>query len=202
LQDVAKKFETSVEALKRENGLTHDRLNQGQRIRIPYVTPGSAFLPPNGKKEKPPTGTKKETPRLKEVQPPNANPKISIPLIWPVENATVSSGFGIRKNGKHDGIDLPAPEGAKIMAAADGTVIFSGDGPTGYGKIVVVKHSESVVTIYAHNSKNVAEKGRAVKQGETIALVGHSGRATTSHCHFEVRINRVARDPQEYLPKR
>jgi murein DD-endopeptidase MepM/ murein hydrolase activator NlpD len=126
-------------------------------------------------------------------------PKISITLILPVPNATVTSGFGIRKNGKHDGVDLGAPEGTQILAAAEGTVIFTGVGPTGYGNIVVIKHSENIITIYAHNRKNTVEKGRAVKQGEPIALVGQTGRATAPHCHFELRINRVAYDPMEYV---
>lgn len=207
LEEIAKKFETTVEAIKKENGLSQNTVTQGQRIRIPYVPPAVAFLPAREKKEATPRNEegreeKKNGPRIKGLRPPSVAPKISVSLAWPVEKGVVSSGFGIRKNGKHDGVDIVAPEGTKITAAADGTVIFSGGGPSGYGNIIVLKHSENLVTIYAHNQKNTAEKGTQVKQGETIALVGHTGRTTTPHCHFEVRVNRVAFDPLEYLPKR
>ncbi|MBI3580921.1 MAG: LysM peptidoglycan-binding domain-containing M23 family metallopeptidase [Nitrospinae bacterium] len=211
LEDVAKKFETTVEALKKENNLTKDTLAQGQRITIPHVPP-EAFISSDAKseakkeeavqKESPRPEVKQSPPRVKGARPPSSPPKIDVRLAWPVEKAAVISEFGIRKNGKHDGVDLGAPEGAKISAAADGTVIFSGQGPSGYGNIVVLKHSESVVTIYAHNSKNLVEKGGAVKQGDPIALVGRTGRATRPHLHFEVRVNRVAFDPLEYLPKK
>ncbi len=208
MEDVAKKFGTTVEALKKENDLTKDTLAQGQRIRVPHVAPSEAFLSSDAKKEEaahnenPRPEARKSPPRVKGARPSSNPPKIDVRLAWPVEKAAVISEFGIRKNGKHDGVDLGAPEGAKILAAADGTVIFSGQGPSGYGAIVVLKHSESVVTIYAHNSKNLVQKGGAVKQGEPIALVGRTGRATRPHCHFEVRVNRVAFDPLEYLPKR
>jgi lipoprotein NlpD len=207
LEDVAKKFETTVEALKKENNLTRDSLSQGQRITVPRVAP-EALLSSDAKKEEavprenPRPEVKKSPPRVKGARPSSSPPKIDVRLAWPVERAAVISEFGIRKNGKHDGVDLGAPEGEKILAAADGTVIFSGQGPSGYGRIVVLKHSESVVTIYAHNSKNLVVKGGAVKQGEPIALVGRTGRATRPHCHFEVRVNRVAFDPLEYLPKK
>lgn len=201
LEDVARKFETTVEALKKENGLTRNKLSRGQIIKIPNTSSASTFLPPNHARDEEGEGQVKR-PRVKEMAPSASNPKISLHLAWPIENGVVSSEFGIRKNGKHDGIDITAPEGTKIVSSADGTVIFSGEGPTGYGKIVVIKHEENVVTIYAHNSKNIAVKGRSVKQGDVVALVGHTGRATGSHCHFEVRINRVARDPLAYLPKK
>ncbi len=208
LEDVAKKFETTVEALKKENNLTKDTLAQGQRITIPHVAASEAPPSSDAKKEEavqkvnPRLEVKKSPPRVKGARPPSSPPKIDVRLAWPVEKAAVISEFGIRKNGKHDGVDLGAPAGAKILAAADGTVIFSGQGPSGYGKIVVLKHSESVVTIYAHNSKNLVKKGGAVRQGEPIALVGSTGRATRPHCHFEVRVNRVAFDPLEYLPRK
>jgi len=202
LEEIAKKFETTVESLKKENGLTQNNVTQGQRIRIPYVPPAAAFLPPREKKEEIGREEKKYSPKIKTLHPPTVAPKISVSLAWPLEKGVVSSEFGIRKNGKHDGVDITAPEGTKIHASADGTVIFSGQGPSGYGNIIVLKHSENVVTIYAHNSKNIADKGSTVKQGDPIALVGHTGRTTTSHCHFEVRVNRVAYDPLEYLPKR
>lgn len=120
-------------------------------------------------------------------------------FIWPVKG-TLTSGFGLRSKSKHDGIDIGAPKGTKIVASADGKVIFSGWGPTGYGRIVIIKHSKKYVTVYAHNSKNYAREGESIKKGENIALVGTTGRATGPHLHFELRVNRIPVDPLPYLP--
>lgn len=115
---------------------------------------------------------------------------------------TITSKFGVRKNGKHDGIDLAANRGVKILAAADGTVLFSGYGPTGYGLTVLIKHTDNVFTVYSHNDKNLVKKGKRVRRGQAIATVGKTGRASGDHLHFEVRVNRVAYNPLAYLPKR
>ena len=120
-------------------------------------------------------------------------------FIWPVKG-TLTSGFGLRSKSKHDGIDIGAPKGTKIVASADGKVIFSGWGPTGYGKIVIIKHSKKYVTVYAHNSKNFAKEGQSIKKGEKIALVGSTGRASGPHIHFELRVNRIPVNPLPYLP--
>ncbi|MBI5177718.1 MAG: LysM peptidoglycan-binding domain-containing M23 family metallopeptidase [Nitrospinae bacterium] len=198
LESVAKKFDISVAALKKANNLSRDEVTEGQRLTIPAAQSGS-FLPPNGKGEEPVAGKMRSRPRVKALAPSGPAPRIAENLVWPVSGGSVSSGFGIRRNGKHDGIDITAREGTKIGAASAGTVIFSGWGPSGYGFIVVIKHSEELVTVYAHNQKNLVERGQAVTQGQPIALVGHSGRAEASHCHFEVRVSRVAYDPMEYL---
>ncbi|MBI3599116.1 MAG: M23 family metallopeptidase [Nitrospinae bacterium] len=120
-------------------------------------------------------------------------------FIWPLKGK-LTSGFGFRSKRKHDGIDIAAPKGTNIFAAADGKVIFSGWGPTGYGKLVIVKHSNKYVTVYAHNYKNFTENGQTVKKGEKIALVGDTGRATGPHLHFELRVNRIPVDPLPFLP--
>lgn len=120
-------------------------------------------------------------------------------FIWPLKGK-LTSGFGFRSKAKHDGIDIAAPKGTKILAAAGGKVIFSGWGPTGYGKIVIIKHSNKYVTVYAHNHKNFVENGRTVKRGEKIALVGDTGRATGHHLHFELRVNRIPVNPLPFLP--
>jgi len=198
LESIAKKFDISLAALKKANNLTRDEVTEGQRLAIPKAASGS-FLPPNGKGEEPAAGKMRGRPRVKALVPSGPAPRLGETLVWPVSGGSVSSGFGSRRNGKHDGIDITAKEGTKINAACAGTVIFSGWGPSGYGFIVVIKHSEELVTVYAHNKKNLVERGEKVAQGQPIALVGRSGRAETTHCHFEVRVNRVAYDPMEYL---
>ena len=124
-----------------------------------------------------------------------------VALLWPVQGE-VSRGFEQDAARRHDGIDIVAPRGTAIQAAADGEVIFSGWGPGGYGRIVILQHQVEVITIYAHNHDNLVQLGQHVRQGETIATVGQSGRATGHHLHFEVRHKAVPLSPYKFLPPR
>jgi lipoprotein NlpD len=124
-----------------------------------------------------------------------------VALIWPVQGE-VSRGFEQDATRRHDGIDIVAPRGTSIQAAADGEVIFSGWGPGGYGRIVILQHQAEVVTIYAHNHDNLVRLGQRVLQGEPIATVGQSGRATGNHLHFEVRHKAIPISPHKFLPLR
>ncbi|MCZ7585615.1 MAG: M23 family metallopeptidase [Deltaproteobacteria bacterium] len=91
--------------------------------------------------------------------------------------------------------------GHKVVAAADGEVVVSDDRLKGYGNMIVVKHADSYLTIYAHNRLNVVAKGDKVRRGQVIAEVGDTGRADTPHLHFEVRKNIKTIDPLTVLPK-
>lgn len=122
----------------------------------------------------------------------------SIQFAWPVEGIFFSK-FGARRGRHHDGIDISAPAGTPIVAAADGEVVFSGRGK-GYGNIIFLSHSDEYITVYAHNRANLVESGDQVKQGEVIAKLGRTGRATGNHLHFEVRHNKVIKDPLSFLP--
>jgi murein DD-endopeptidase MepM/ murein hydrolase activator NlpD len=118
-------------------------------------------------------------------------------FIWPV-NGTVTSGFGMRWGRMHEGIDIAAPLGAPIWAAAGGTVVYAG-WLGGYGNLAVVDHGNGFATAYAHASAILVAVGQNVAQGETVALVGSTGHSTGPHLHFEVRVNGVAVDPLLYL---
>jgi murein DD-endopeptidase MepM/ murein hydrolase activator NlpD len=124
-----------------------------------------------------------------------------VALIWPVQGE-VSRGFEQDATRRHDGIDIIAPRGTSIQAAADGEVIFSGWGPGGYGRIVILQHQAEVVTVYAHNHDNLVQLGQHVQQGAPIATVGQSGRATGTHLHFEIRYKAVPISPHKFLPLR
>jgi murein DD-endopeptidase MepM/ murein hydrolase activator NlpD len=108
------------------------------------------------------------------------------------------SRFGTRQGQRHDGIDLAAPEGAPVAAAADGTVVYAGE-QAGYGQVVILRHAGGLLTLYAHNARVVVPEGSRVKAGETIARVGQSGKTTGPHLHFEVREGTRPRDPLLYL---
>ena len=124
-----------------------------------------------------------------------------VALIWPVQGE-ISRGFEQEATRRHDGIDIVAPRGTAIQAAADGEVIFSGWGPGGYGRIIILQHQAEVVTIYAHNHDHSVRLGQRVRQGDPIATVGQSGRATGNHLHFEIRHKAIPISPHKFLPPR
>jgi murein DD-endopeptidase MepM/ murein hydrolase activator NlpD len=117
-------------------------------------------------------------------------------LIWPV-SGSVTSTFGMRWGRMHNGIDIAAPYGTPIRAAASGSVISAG-WMGGYGNLVVIDHGGGLATAYAHLS-SIAVGGGAVAQGQTIGYVGCTGSCTGDHVHFEVRVNGSAVDPLGYL---
>lgn len=119
-------------------------------------------------------------------------------LVWPVEGV-LTSRFGGRNGKSHDGIDIGAAPGTTIKAAAAGDVIFA-DTHGSYGNLVLVRHAGNLVTVYAHNARNLVNKGQRVKQGQAIATVGSTGHATGPHLHFEVRRGTAAENPLSLLP--
>ena len=124
-------------------------------------------------------------------------------MMWPVDGA-VSSGFGRRgKHHMHKGLDIPMPKGSPIAAAQDGVVLETSTSNKGkfrgYGNSVLIDHGGGIVTLYAHCLSLSVKKGQTVKQGDTIGLVGNSGRSTTYHVHFEIRKNGTPVDPLPYL---
>ncbi len=120
---------------------------------------------------------------------------------WP-SDGKVSSPFGPRSRGFHWGIDICGPEGSIITAAKDGVVVFSGYKANGYGNYVIIQHNEEESTLYSHNLSNSVSVGDYVVKGQEVAKMGMTGRATGNHVHFEVRINGVKVDPEDYLPER
>ena len=117
-------------------------------------------------------------------------------------SGTISSRFGIRGGVSHKGLDIAAPNGTPIYAAASGTVITSAYGWNGgYGNYVVINHGSGITTAYGHCSSLVATVGQTVNQGDLIAYVGSTGDSSGNHLHFEVRVNGVAQNPQNYLYK-
>ena len=118
-------------------------------------------------------------------------------LIWPLQGM-VTSPYGMRWGRLHAGIDIAAPAGAPIVAAAAGTVIYAG-WMGGYGLLVLVQHANGLVTAYAHNSSVTVSQGQRVSQGQTVALVGCTGHCTGDHVHFEVRVGGSPVDPLGYL---
>ncbi len=126
-------------------------------------------------------------------------------LGWPAPDYTrISDPYGWRthpilKTKKlHTGVDLATATGSRVLAAADGEVIFAGS-YGGYGNAVIIDHGSGLSTLYGHNSKLLVKVGDKVTKGEQIAKAGSTGLATGSHVHFEVRKNGTPVDPMPYL---
>jgi lipoprotein YgeR len=141
---------------------------------------------------------------LRQAEPASAHAIIlAAPLRWPLApgRIIVGSPFGTREGRPHEGIDLPAPIGTPVFAAADGRVAYAGNGIRGYGNLIVVRHGGDLLTVYAHNSVLLVTPGQPVRAGDRIALVGQSGHATGPHLHFEVRSGQIPRNPMGFLPR-
>lgn len=125
---------------------------------------------------------------------------IGISLIKPV-SGVISSRFGANsriRSSSHTGLDIANSTGTPIVAAASGTVTFSGYKGS-YGNMVVISHGNGVQTYYGHCSKLYVSAGQKVTQGQKIAAVGSTGNSTGPHLHLEVRVNGVAYNPQNYV---
>lgn len=123
-------------------------------------------------------------------------------LQWPLKNVQITSPFGQRGSEFHEGVDLRAARGTPVYAAHAGQVLYAGSQIRGYGRMIVLKSSSGIATIYAHNSKLVVRKGQWVSQGSLVAYSGNTGHSTAPHLHFEVRKGSAALDPLSILPRR
>lgn len=128
-------------------------------------------------------------------------PNIFDGYAWPAEGV-LTSGYGWRWGRMHEGIDIAAPIGTPVLAAAAGVVTGSG-WHEGYGNLVKLEHLDGSVTLYAHNNRNLVIHGQQVKQGEQIAEMGNTGFSTGSHLHFEIHLrNEQIVDPLTLLSSR
>lgn len=129
----------------------------------------------------------------------------ALPNQWPCSGEISSlygwrdSPFGGRTESFHDGIDIANDGGTKIIAAADGKVVFSGWKPV-YGRTIIIDHGYGFATRYGHNSALLVEEGDTVTKGQVIARMGSTGRSTGPHLHFTIMKWDETLDPLIYLP--
>ncbi|OWR32065.1 hypothetical protein CDO73_06260 [Saccharibacillus sp. O23] len=116
---------------------------------------------------------------------------------WPVGGASISSTFGTRWGKLHAGVDLTGP--SNIKASAPGTVTYAGQ-MNGYGNIIIISHGDGYETRYGHLSSIKVSVGESVSRGESIGVMGNTGRSTGTHLHFEIRKNGDPKNPLSYLP--
>ena len=191
----------------------------GQKIRLdpPTVSPAkqqpaepattskkaTALTP--GPIEKKNTGTTpQETPSVKKTEPEKITAQVAkagpvsgpIQWSWPVRGTVVKTDTPISKNG----IDISGREGDPVNAAARGEVVYSGSGLLGYGRLIIIKHSETYLSAYAHNKELLVKEGDHVTTGQNIALMGQTSNGRTI-LHFEIRKDGKPVDPLIYLPR-
>ena len=185
--DVAMIYGVPWSAIAAANGIKPDaRLKAGQKLSIPTVSVKPVVAQPSISTD-PQAGL-----------PDTAAPAFAWPLQGKVRRgfvAAATAGSG------HDGIDILAPKGTAVRAAAAGKVIFAGQGPDEYGLTVIIWHSGRWTTTYSYLDKITVKVGDPVKAGERIGLVGQTGMAEEPQLHFEVRRNKLPQDPARYLPK-
>ena len=124
-----------------------------------------------------------------------ANPLNSKQFIWPVEGKVLSK---YSKSGEsfNEGINIAAPLGTVVRAAADGEVMYVGKEPKVYGNLVIIKHAGNYLTAYAHNDKINVKKGAKVKQGQPIATIGKTGAVSIPQLHFSMRKDKKTINPE------
>jgi len=178
----------------------------GQRLYLWRSAPVPAYLPIPRARKQPARAQrahrirKKAARRDRVRRPARAAGRSSfVRLQWPVKGR-ISSRFGHRGRRMHDGIDIAAPAGTPVRAAAAGRVVYADSRLAGYGKLIILRHRHNQFTAYAHNQRNLVRKGEHVKAGQVIARVGSTGRATAPHLHFEIRRGSTPVDPLAYLP--
>lgn len=124
-------------------------------------------------------------------------------FIWPVSEGEILAYFGEpRRDHHHAGLDIRAGHGQEVLAVGAGRVTYSGSTLGGYGKMVILDHGEGLQSLYAHNSDLLVEMGDRVERGQPVARAGRTGNASTEHCHFEIRKDKLPVDPLPYLPGR
>nr|WP_052055681.1 M23 family metallopeptidase [Myxosarcina sp. GI1] len=164
----------------------------------------SKFVDIENRKPQSPTSLAKQ---LAIELPPLSSPEKYLPetfdgYIWPARGS-FTSGYGWRWGRLHQGIDIAAPVGTPVMAAAAGTVIEAEWSSGGYGNLIKIQHSDGSITVYAHNNQILVSVGQQVEQNQQIAEMGNTGNSTGSHLHFEIHPSGdLAVDPMIFLSNR
>lgn len=181
---------TTANPTVRVSRITDLSTNTPEPTSIEPAEETAAAAPVSGKTASETKPAAKEEPA---PQPPKTVPGTR--MIWPA-NGKILSGFAA--NGK--GLDIGGVEGDLVVAAGAGTVLFVGENVKGYGNLVIIKHSDSIVTAYGHNRKIVVKTNDRVKAGQKIAEMGSNN--GVPQVRFEVRLRGKAVNPSEYLPAR
>lgn len=183
LFSIARSYRTTVDDLLTANpGVVPESLEVGRELNIPRTWPPAAAP---------------GEPGYESPAPPFAEERGPLVLSWPLRGV-IYARFGKKGRSAHDGIDLAAPLGTPVHAAARGVVLYAGE-QKGYGLIALLEHPDKRVTLYAYAHSLKVRTGERVKGGEVIATVGEEEATSGPHLHFEVRDHGKPVDPLSQL---
>jgi len=165
---------------------------------VPSTTPAAATPGPSASTATSPSTSTPET-RSTSPAPSVAGSADPTQWLWPT-NGRVVSNFKANDPARN-GIEITGEEGQPILASAAGEVVYSGNGLIGYGELIIIKHSDRMLSAYAHNRQRLVSEGDRVSAGRKIAEMGRDER-NKPILHFEIRINGNPGDPLNYLPPR
>lgn len=210
LYSIAWRYDLDYKSLAAANGVASGyTIYPGQiiNLNISNTTP-----PPKVLKKNPPAVVKKKVPAVVSTPPRSGNTSSTVkkpPEVtttnwsgrwqWPCKCDVIASFHS--NGGLHKGIDLKGDLGDSVLAAGAGQVVYAGDGLRGYGKLLIVKHSDKYLSAYAHNSRLLVKEGDVVAAGQKIAEMGSTGTDSVK-LHFEVRYDGQPVNPLNYLPKK
>lgn len=189
LGEIAQCFNLHWHSIFKRNNLKNpNTINVGQKLIIPARS-GKTAAKSSG------TGNKGKS-ASRSARPPT-RAKSGISWIWPAKGKVIRK-FSPKASGKQ-GILIAGKMNQKVVSAATGKVVYSGEGLVGYGKLIIVQHKKDFLTAYAHNNRLLVKEGQSVKGGQTIAHMGKTA-AKSPRLHFEVRYKGNPVDPLKYLP--
>jgi murein DD-endopeptidase MepM/ murein hydrolase activator NlpD len=209
LYAISRRYGVDLASLARANDLAPPyTIRHGTMLLLPEA-PVAAPAPQLATAPAPPRPAASALPEATEEarSPPRPRPPPRDPVppsrsgfLWPVEGR-VLAGFGAAPGGTHnDGINIAAPAGTPIRAAADGVVAYAGNELRGFGNLILVKHAEGWMSAYAHCERILVRRGARVRRGEEIGRVGSTGGVAEPQLHFELRRGAAAIDPVGELP--
>ncbi|MDN3639217.1 peptidoglycan DD-metalloendopeptidase family protein [Simiduia curdlanivorans] len=203
LYSIAWRYGVDYKELSARNGISKGYIiYPGQKIYLNTSNPKVTTKSPGVKKPSQATSrtTVAKTPMPTSAKPPVAQATYNhFTWQWPARGRIIRNYSP--KSGLNKGIDIEGRLGEPVLSAAPGTVVYSGDGLRGYGKLLIIKHNDTFLSAYAHNHKLLVKEGESVKGNQKIAEIGSSGTDTTK-LHFEIRREGKPVDPLQYLPKR
>ncbi len=208
LYSIAWRYNLDYKKLGAANGITRSfSIYPGQRLHLsesvtvpkPSIKKQAKLIKVSPKISTPKRSrSKKETPTVAKQAITKTKSKPLV-WVWPAQGR-LSSGFQAN-GGLNKGIDIRGNMGEPVIAASSGKVVYSGEGLRGYGKLVIVKHSEKYLSAYAHNRTIYVKEGAYVKKGQKIAEMGSTGTDSVK-LHFEIRYDGKPINPLKRLPKK
>lgn len=212
LYSIAWRYNVDHRELAKANEISKDfKIYPGQRLSLdlnqhtatakqaPAPSPQLPVAPKSARAKTPPESHRSENQTAstgKRITPKTGSAPAG--WQWPAQGKILAP---FRSNGGlNKGIDIGGKLGEPVLAAGRGDIVYSGSGLRGYGKLVIVKHSDKYLSAYAHNRKLLVKEGETVKAGQQIAEMGSSG-ADTVKLHFEIRYDGKPVNPLDYLPE-